>query len=303
MTSCLLVKAPRRIVAVADGRLSYGATQQSFERAQKIRRFSPVYRIPKVSMSRFSHYADYTGEDCYIAYAGTYALVAEVLEVFRTRITEALILVWRDGHPTFSESFDENAQFLDDYEFRASELPQITPQLLKEEFREAAQEKIDEFCSLRGIAADCEFLLFGKSPDRRYYAFRVTVSPTWSIGQPVQLDIQPIADGAMAAIGSTEVSGAAFEDLTLQEGLTGWTIDEEEAAFQGAFSDFDLEDGPSQSSTEGHGEPVSDKTWTIEQVENSFARHIRSSGDSSVGGSVTVASGRWYGPISITSIS
>lgn len=296
MTSCLLVKGPCRIVAVADGRLSYGDTQQSFETAQKIRKLSTSYRIPKVSMSRFSHYAEYTGDHCFVAYAGTYALVAEVLEAFRARIEGRLILVWRDGQPTFSEVFDEGAQFLDDYEFKYADLLKIDDRFIVEEFRAAAQEKIDEFCNLRRVPADCEFLLFGKSPERRYYAYKVTVQPAWSLGQPVSLNIHPVANGVLVAIGSAEVSGAAFEDFALQEGLTGWVVDEEDAAFEGALSGFRL----GEPVPDAPAETLSEKTWTNDQVAMSFAGHIRSSQDTAVGGGVTVASGGWSGPISIT---
>lgn len=279
MTSCLLVKGPRRLVAVADGRLSYGS-DSSFETTQKIRRFLPTYRIPKVSMTWFSHYTDFTGDECYVAYAGTYALVSEVLEAFRERISGSLTLVWRDGRPTFSEYFDESTQFIDDYEFSALDLPGIEPKLILDEFRAAAQEKIDEFCRLRRMPADCEFLLFGRGPDRRYFAYKITPDQLWSLNQPVRLNAEPITDGTLAAIGSPEVSGAAFDDRELLQGLRDWNLDETDIAFSDQV--------PSG--------------WDGDSVAQRFAQLIRAAFDNTVGGGLTVAKGIWHGPIAISSM-
>ncbi|TAJ68716.1 MAG: hypothetical protein EPO51_24555 [Phenylobacterium sp.] len=215
MTSCLLVKAPDRLVAVADGRLSVGETAISFETTRKIVRVVPRYRVPYVSVGRFSHYGDHLGREVFVAYAGAYALIAEILNVFRSRITERLILVWRDGAPVLSESFDRSAQFLDDYDFRPEERPDIDPRLLLEELRAAIQEKADEWCRNRALRAECEFLLFGKDKANAYFAYRVSIDPAWSPGGAVRVLADPIGDGELAAIGSADVLGAAFGDPEL----------------------------------------------------------------------------------------
>ncbi len=53
MTSCLLVKSKKRLVAVADGRLSRDDTSQSFNATRKLRRFEVAYQIPEFDRGRF----------------------------------------------------------------------------------------------------------------------------------------------------------------------------------------------------------------------------------------------------------
>lgn len=301
MTSCLLVKAPDRLVAVADGRLSVGETAISFETTRKIVRVVPRYRVPYVSVGRFSHYGDHVGREVFVAYAGAYALIAEILHVFRSRITERLILVWRDGAPVLSESFDRSAQFLDDYDFRPEERPDIDPRLLLEELRAAIQEKADEWCRNRALRAECEFLLFGKDKANAYFAYRVSIDPAWSPGGAVRVLADPIGDGELAAIGSANVLGAAFGDPELTSGLEGWRVDQERIGVDRLFAGLDEDD---DAPIAPRSPPVSDpENWPSDDVVARFSRHIRDSRDRSVGGELVIARGGWYGEVSLRSAS
>lgn len=292
MTCCLLVKAPDRLVAVADGRLSVGSSAKSFETTMKIVRFAPLYRIPQVMMSRFSHYEEFTGRSCFVAYAGNYALVEQVMQLFRQRITEGLVLLWEDGELRISEGvFDENVSYLE-YDLPRP-YPQITAHDVLRQFRQAAQVKCNEFCANRIQPADCEFLLFGQGERRDYWAYRIVVDPLWAPGGPVRLMVDEVADGVLTAIGSSVVVGAAFADDALLTGLEGWRVDQQRLGMY----DFDL-DKPKETS---HITPLvqDPRNWPSKEVISRFRELLRDSGDFSVGGSHTIAQGGWYGEVSL----
>lgn len=300
MTSILLVKAPDRLVAVADGRLSVGASTVSFDTTPKILRFAPWYRIPYVSMGRHSHYVEYLGREVFVAYAGTYGLVSQILDVFRARISGQHILVWDNGAPTLAETFDENTQFLHDYIFGPEDQPDIGPRLLLEDLRAAVQDKADEWCRNRKAPADCEFLLFGKDEKNAYFAYRVSIDPAWSLGQPVRVRADPVADGDLVAIGEPAVSGAAVHDTQLMDGLQGWRVDQERLGVNAFFDDYARKEAglaaPGAVPTPTH------ENWSPNEVVARLAHIIRTSGVPSVGGSLLVARGGWYGQIELRSI-
>ena len=300
VTSCLLVKAPDRLLVVADGRLAVSQTQVSFDQTQKIVRFTPRYRIPRIMMGRFSHYDDYTGRDCFVAYAGTYALVAEVLALFRRKINETLVLTWRNGVASLSPEFDEGGQF-GRYDFSGSDYLPLGEREIVTEFRAAAQAKADEFCLTRGQPADCEFLLFGKAEaPRGHYAFKVSVNPAWSRGQKPRLDIDVVADGVLATIGSPGVAGEAHADAELVTGLKGWQVDQEAIGVRKLLADYSWLDGADAPAAKLRlPEPPSGQNWPLEQVATRFSQLLQKTTDASVGGRLLMARGRWYGEIEL----
>jgi hypothetical protein len=301
MTSCLIVIAPDRLVAVADGRLSIDDHTISFDTTMKIVQFQPRYQIPHVSMGRFSHFTEYTARNWFVAYAGTYALVAEVLNLFREQISGRLHLVWQHNEAVLSNEFDRNCRFDDYYNFLSSDYIKITPDLVARKFRGAAQEKCDEWSRNRRLFPDCEFLLFGEDPDGRYVAFKVTVNQAgWIPGASVRIQVDPIRDGNLTIIGSLQVANAAFGDGALVAGLEGWRENQSQIELANMLADFTLDDispdlGPQPPL------PAPAQNWSVKQVEERFQELLRHSGDASVGGEFIVASGVWSGGISLRS--
>ncbi|HET6970838.1 MAG TPA: hypothetical protein VFH92_06930 [Phenylobacterium sp.] len=305
MTSCLMVKAPDRLVAVADGRLSLSDTKVSFDTTMKIVGFTPRYRIHVISMGRFSHFNAYTARDWFVGYAGSYALVEEVLNLFRKRISERLVLVWEGGAAVLAYEFDTRWGFDESYHFGAHQYPEITPEIVAWEFKAAAQEKCDEWSRNRRIFPDCEFLLFGQDPKHKYSAFKVTCDRAgWSPGASVRIQADAARDGDLMAIGSRAVASAAFGDADLLAGLEGWRADQSRAGVAAMLADpmwrdMFAGDEPKPAPAPAPPPPVLD--WSVEQVAARFCDLLRSTGDASVGGSLTVASGVWFGGVSLKS--
>lgn len=299
MTSCLLVKAPDRLVAVADGRLSVDKRTVSFDSALKIQRFTPKYRVPIISLGRFDHYQFRAGEDCLVAYAGTYALASEVLLDFARRVSGQLILAWRAKQAVLVETFEENAQFIDDYPFRQSDYPEFGSREVLALFRSALQVKGDEWCANRNKPADVEFLLFGKDGDRRYWAYKISIDAEWSAGAPVRINCEPVKDGVLAAIGSPSIAASAFEDAELQCGLTGWAVDQTKASLTKTLDGLRLDNRMTGSLTTAVPPQTDPSDWSGARVSQRFAHLLRTGSDASVGGELTVAMGGWYGEISV----
>lgn len=298
MTSCLFVKAPDRLVAVADGRLSIDESTVSFDSTLKIQRVTPKYRIPIVSLGRFDHYRDWIAEDCFVAYAGTYALASEVIQEFSRRVSGRHILVWRQGRSELSDRFDENAQFLDDYLFRESDLAEFGAREILEQFRAALQTKGDEWCANRKVRADVEFLLFGKGTGRRYWAFKINVDAGWSIGAPILTCYEPLRDGVLASIGSPSVSAAAFDDVELQRGLSAWSEDQT-AISLGKSMDALRRSAKDFAPSRDASDIAEDANWSSERISHRFAQLLRDGSDATVGGDLTVAMGGWHGEIAV----
>jgi hypothetical protein len=281
MTSCLLVKAPDRLVAVADGRLSIDETTVSFDTTMKVVRFVPRYRIPRISMGRFSHFIEFTGRDWFVAYAGTYALVGEVLNLFRQLISERIFLTWERGVATLSYEFDQRDQFDESYNFTAADYLEITEDVIVREFRSATQVKCDEWSRNRRQFPECEFLLFGKKDQLRFAAFKVSCDPNgWSPGAPVRLVVDEVRDGNLTTIGSPEVAGEVHADNELLTGLEGWRREQDAYGFLSSKEALPLE-----------------RDWSVERVEARFREHLHNAQDAGVGGSLTVASAGWSGGI------
>lgn len=300
MTSCILLKASDRVVVVADGRLSVSPTTVSFDTAAKIERFTPRYRIPVVMMGRFSHYGHWTGDDWFVAYAGTFALAALIKDEFRKLISDRLVLVWEDRIPCLSETFDEDAQFVEDYAFKTSELLELGRREIVAQFQAAVQKKADEWCGNRLMHADCEFLLFGRDSDRKFHAYKVTIDPSWAPGKSVRVCVEPIGDGVLTPIGSLSVAAAVYDDRDLQSGVEGWTKDQTDISLADALDtarwDAAACDRPPLPVMSA---PGPERNWSVDMVAKRLGQHLQAAEDPSVGGDLTVAIGGWAGEISV----
>lgn len=306
MTSCLLTKSPDRLVAVADGRLSVtskGVLTTSLDSAQKIVVFPTRYEIPVVSVGRFSHFSEYTGPTWHVAYAGTRALVSEILDGFRSRVCGNLRLSrGKNGVPTFDEHFDRSRSYDDSYNFDNDELPKLEPWELIHEFRKVAEAKSTEWAQNRAFP-DCEFLLFGKElQTRRYVAHKAIPRKLgWHTGSPVEFDFHLIKDGELAAIGSPDVSKRAYADAELVRGISGWSKAADAFGDGSIFADFDLDgDLNTKPTSKAPALPQPNPAdWGSTKVEERLIDHVLGAGDAGVGGKLTIATGGWYGEIQI----
>lgn len=305
MTSCLLAKSPDRLVAVADGRLSVttfgGKLSTSFDSARKIVVFPTRYQIPVVSVGRFSHFNEYTGPTWHVAYAGTHALVSEILDAFRNRVCGNLRLS-RDktDAPCFREYFDRSKPYDDSFNFDTDELSKLEPWELNQEFQQVAEAKSTEWAQNRPFP-DCQFLLFGKElRNRRYVGHKAFPRRRdWRAGQPVKFEFELIKDGELAAIGSPEVSKRAYADAELIRGLSGWSAAEDAYGDGSMFADFDLDgDRRGTPASKATALPQPDPAdWGNNKVEARMIEHVLGAGDAGVGGMLTVATGGSYGEI------
>lgn len=277
MTSVLLVKAPRQIVAVADGRLSVDTKTVSFETAEKIRLFTPKYSIPHVSMGWFSHFSPYLGEGWCLAYSGTYALADQISQLFFKNVTNLYLIRGEDGIPKLQHEFDQSGSFHDSYNFSPDEKPKLTPPEILGEFKKAFQSKGDEWARNRGCP-DCQFLLFGMNEETsRYAAYKIKAE--WHPGVSMGILTEEVTNGELAAIGSPVVAAAAYDDACLQDGLRGWKVDQVDAAMAQAFDPSPPAALPPAAN------------WSLRQVRQRLCEIMRTEMDPSVGGILTTASG------------
>lgn len=304
MTSCLLAKAPDRIVAAADGRFSVSTSSTSkisLDTVQKILTFTPTYRIPQIDRGHFVRYSDRTSEDWAIAYAGNVGLASEIHRLFITRMTRGLFLTWSEGKPTLDEPFDEAAQYFD-YDFGASDLIPLTPDIIVSQLKRITQKKADEFAVNRREFPDVEFLLFGRDETTGYWvAYKLNPNIAgWEPGQMVSLILDEIADGQLAAIGSPGVAGDAHGDEQLNTGLEGWRVNKSQLELAAFLDGFSLDDPSTFSSP--YVPPAHDpKDWTLSEIGKRFVEHIRTSPDPSVGGDILIAEGLDHGELSLSS--
>jgi hypothetical protein len=281
VTSVLLAKGPKQIVAVADGRLSRDDGTVSLDSTQKVRKFNPKYFIPYVSMGRFNSFTAHLGGDWCLSYAGTYTLANEITEVFVRNITEMYLDRLDDGTPALQYSFDRTSSFDDSYNFSYDERPKISHREVILEFKNAFQSKCDEWSKVRGFP-DNEFLLFGWNEETsNYSAFKIRAEPVWHPGEAIQIAVDEIKEGEIATIGSPEVAGTAYEDLALIQGLKEWKTGQADADFVTSFGlklDSD-EDWDRYLSTS-----PSKRGLSLSDVEEKFVQIVRESMDRSVGG-------------------
>ena len=292
MTSCLLLKGPDRILAVSDGRLAVSETQVSFNTVKKILRFSPRYQIPRVSVGRYSHMDHMVEHDCFLAYAGTYALVSQITERFIRAVSGDLILVrGRQGAPQLACNFQRCGSFDDSYNFSQDELPKMAPRILTDELLAAAETVSTEWWA-NGRKPDCEFLLFGPNTvDRDYFALKISPDGAWSPrGDRVSFRKTLVEDGVIASIGSPEVTAAAVADVDLQKGVLGWKTDQMKIEMQNLLAEIDLGEVPSRPVLKPLPRIPAEENWCLEKVQRHFIRFMAAAEDKYVGGNFTVAS-------------
>ncbi|QTC88445.1 hypothetical protein [Brevundimonas pondensis] len=296
MTSCLFAKAPDRIVAVADGRLSVSDEVISFDTAKKIISFTPAYRIPRIERGYFVRYSNRTIADWCIAYAGNVALASEIHRLFIDRVTKGLFLTWTDGEATLEDSFNEGAQF-GDYNFENNDLIPLTPATLAGRLYRIAKTKCDEFALRRRVFPDCEFLLFGRDEETSQWSgFKVYAEDVgWSPGLTARVILEEIPDGRLTAIGSRSVAGEAYADDMLIAGLVGWKVNKS-AKDMFAFLDDPIFSAPALAA------PVHDPAdWTLLEVRRRFEDLVQGSADPAVGGDILIATGDELGSLTLNS--
>ncbi len=301
MTSCLLIKAPDRILVVADGRLAVSDTLVRLDSAQKIVAFTPKYQIPRIAMGRFDHFAERTSRDWYVAYAGTYALVSEIIRAFLSKISGGLYLSREGESPVLRYDFDQSGGFTDDYNFGHDELPDLRPYDIAREFTDAAQLKCDEWRRNQALL-DCQFLLFGEEEGTRHYtAFKIWPElPDLAPGARVRIRVEEVKNGELATIGSPKVSKAVQDDDALGLGLEGWKSDQSAIGVHNVFADPQLAKMfPDSKPQTPIPEPLPEQNWGLNEVRQRFIEHLRLTSDPGVGGDIVVASGGWYGGISL----
>jgi hypothetical protein len=114
----------------------------------------------------------------------------------------------------------------------------------------------------------------------------------WRRETPVALQVDEIADGVTASIGSLEVAHAIAGDIALRDGSEGWRLDQEELGMIGLP---DLGGNPPVEKDEPS--LPANRNWSAWRVRQRFIEHIRNSADPGVGGKLVAASGGWYGEI------
>jgi len=292
----MILKAPDRLVAIADGRLATSETAVSFDTAEKIRQFTPKYRIPRFSMGRFNNYSEMVEQDWYLAYAGSYALVSQIGDLFIKNVSGALVLTRGEGGvPRLDYACDEGGWFDDSYNFDHGELLRMNTRVIVDELLGAAQVKCDEWTG-NGKDPDCQFLLFGKDTDtRRYVALKVAPDLSiWRRGEPASFQITPVDDGVVTAIGSPAVENAVARDHELQRGATGWRTDQSALGVHNLFADPEYSTWFGGEPREPIPESTPEENWTAEQVQRRVINTMLSANDKYVGGDFTAVSGVGY---------
>lgn len=165
MTIVAVHYTDQNLLAISDGLISRGKPLLSEDR--KIVLFSPKYRIPRVSVGRFSHFDDYTSGDFCIAYAGNFSLISTIIKEFLNVVQNQLALDrGDDGAPCIYRHPDHRARYRslsydDSYNFTSDELLPITVNFLANILEKVGQKACSNFNATAWEPACAEFLLFG----------------------------------------------------------------------------------------------------------------------------------------------
>jgi hypothetical protein len=288
MTSCLLVKSSKRLVAVADGRLSRDDNSQSFNETRKLREFEVSYQIPVFDRGRFHSFRRYRSEPWYLAYAGTHTVTTEIIDLFLQRIGSLYLTRHEQGqHAMLSHSTLTSGVFTDDYNFDQEELLKIHGRDVLQELVDAFEIRGSENSENRRSRPDSEFILFGnEEASGDYKAFVVSADENgYSPGARLRIKADPVLDGQLASIGSEIVRTEVYADEALMRGLEGWKQDED--YYAGLDSVLAKRTGgsllPSPPTT----------AWSINQVGKRFLQLLCTTADPSVGGRMILADGDW----------
>ncbi|PWK45954.1 hypothetical protein [Pseudomonas sp. OV226] len=156
------------LFAISDGLISRGDARVT-EENKKILSFKTCYKIPKISLGRLNYFSEYLGGDFYLAYAGNYTLISNIVNEF-TAITSRKLVLYRDqvsGAPTVYQREDEgeglrSRSYWDDFNFTDSELVPVTINFLANILERVMRSCAQDFARNAMQNPDVELILFGE---------------------------------------------------------------------------------------------------------------------------------------------
>lgn len=299
MTSCLLVKSKRRLVAVADGRLSRDDASQSFNEISKLRKFDVAYKIPQFDRGMFCGYKKYDSEPWYLAYAGTHTVTTEIINLFMQQMNSLYLTRHEKGrHATLAHSMPTGGTFSDDYNFDSDEYLKIHSRDILQELVEAFDTVGSEHSLNRRALPDSQFLLFGnEEATGEYKAFIVSANASgYSPGARVRAKADPVLDGHLASIGSQTVRNEVQTDAALMAGLDGWQVDEDPYVNVNRMLAENFEEAPASPL------PPPSTAWETRKVGERLLHFLCITADPSVGGRMILAEGTWERTITLQTV-
>lgn len=156
------------LFAISDGLISRGDSRVT-EENKKIISFKTCYKIPRISMGRLNYFSEYLGGDFYLAYAGNYTLISNIISEF-SAITSRKLVLYRDqatGRPVVYQREDEGAgirgnSYWDDFNFTDSELVPITINFLANILERVMRSCSQDFAKNAMQNPEVELILFGE---------------------------------------------------------------------------------------------------------------------------------------------
>jgi hypothetical protein len=181
MTIIAIHHTDTEILAIADGLISNLPPTRVLEQDQKIVMFRPVYRIPRISMSRFNGFEEYTSGDFCLAYAGTFSLAATIVKKFLDVVTQRLAIDrCANGTPFVCERSDQLGYFKalrydDSFNFDLEDLRPITVNFLANILQRVAEKACHDFHRNAMKKPDVRFILLGQDRVKHRQKNRVQV--------------------------------------------------------------------------------------------------------------------------------
>lgn len=193
----------------------------------------------------------------------------------------------RDGALYLASSFDRGRNLSDDYSFRPDELLRFDGSILTGEFKDCCQRKADEWLS-NGKQLDCVFLLFGSeeaAPRIRktkdcFAAFKITADRDAAL-QRASVRIECLSRYQPSAIGDASAVAAIATDEALRE-LIKLSMQRADPTDSELDQWFTLNE-PSRT----------------KDVEKRLIDIVEALDVGSIGGKLTVASGRCNEPLTL----
>lgn len=155
------------ILAMTDGLISRG-TARLIEENSKIVEILPRYKIPRVAMGRLQGFRDFVGSPIFIAYAGNFTLISNVLAQLSAVFSRRLVL-GRDnnGVSTLYRRTDEgrglrSGSYWDDYNFKDEELVQLSMNLIANIIAAVCEQSCLDFHRNAMSDPAIELLVFGE---------------------------------------------------------------------------------------------------------------------------------------------
>lgn len=155
------------ILAITDGLISRGS-MRVIEENSKIVKVIPRYKIPRVSMGRLHGFGEFVGNPVFIAYAGNFTLISNVLVEVTAALSRRLVLD-RDenGLPTLYRRTDEGVElrsgfYSDNYNFEYDELVQLSMSLIANIVADICKKSCLDFHRNAMATPEIELLIFGE---------------------------------------------------------------------------------------------------------------------------------------------